>query len=425
MFDQSPGKSLKLSAKPLTLSIIFALAEAGCAGSPAQEDHNGSNAELIARDTQIENLQKRLQSLEQKVLAQSGSTGQTTPSLPPPTSTGSLASRQTTNIPTVAVGSNASSPVKTTQPPISGSPAQTAANSTPSKDPNPFDVGEDAEAQRALERTLVISGALLVPYGQFEIQPGFTYQHYSTSVSTLVNTSQGTVAGNINTSINDMIGSAYARLGLPWESQIEVYVPYQSIDQQYTGTISNSVYNSNSVSGSGIGDVRVNLAKTLLTEKDWYPDIIARFGWQSSTGHVINSVPLGTGYNDLYGSLTFTKRQDPLVFYGTAGYQSAIATNTNRPGDILSFTLGTVLAASPETSLRAFLNQNFVSNYQFNGQTISGSNMNISTLNLGASSILGRGLFLDFTAGVGLTNQSPDYTVGTSLAYRLDLPFMP
>jgi hypothetical protein len=402
MSDQLLGFTRKFSLTPVTFSILLALLESGCTSNPAADDATHTNVQLQQRDSQIENLQKRLQSLEQRVAAQSGPASQ----IPaPPQKLGAVrppsvvASAPSVPI-TQKAGTTVSSAPASTQPVSSGG----------AKDTNPFDVGEDAEAQRALERTLVISGALLVPYGQFEIQPGFTYQHYSTSVSTLV---------------NDMIGSAYARLGLPWESQLEVYVPYQSIQQQNTGTISNSIYASNSVSGNGIGDVRVNLAKTLLTEKDWYPDVIARFGWQSNTGQVINSVPLGTGYNDLYGSLTFTKRQDPLVFYGTAGYQSAIATSTNRPGNILSFTLGTVLAASPETSLRAFLNQNFVSNYELNGQTISGSNMNISTLNLGASSILGRGLFLDFTAGVGLTNQSPDYTVGTSLAYRLDLPFMP
>jgi hypothetical protein len=220
-----------------------------------------------------------------------------------------------------------------------------------------------------------------------------------------------------------MLGSAYLRMGLPWESQIETYIPYQSIQQQTTGNISGSIYASNAKSSSGLSDVRVSLAKTLLNEKDWWPDVIARIAWQSNTGQLINSIPLGTGYNDIIGSVTLTKRQDPLVFYGTFSYQSAIATTSSRPGQILGFTLGTILAASPETSLRAFLNQNFVSNTQYGGQWVNGSNMNISTLNLGASTVLGRGLFLDFTAGVGLTPQSPDYTVGTSLAYRFDMPF--
>ena len=373
-------------------------------------------AKLNQRDAQIDNLQKRVQELEQHSTAvaqiKPTPTAQPTPHVTAVASAAPAGSTSASSAPAVA---SQNTPVKSPA-------AQVAKNSA---DPNPFDVGEDAEAQRALERTLVISGALLVPYGQFEVQPGFTYQHYSSQSNALVSTSQGITAGTVNSSTNDMIGSLYARMGLPWESQLEVFTPYQSIEQQSTGNIQSGIYASNSSKASGIGDVRVGLAKTLLTEKDWWPDVIARVSWQSNTGQVVNSIPLGTGYDSMIGSMTLTKRQDPLVFFGTASYQSAIATTTSRPGDNLSFTLGTILAASPETSLRAFLNQNFVSNYQVNGQSVSGSNMNISTLNLGASTILGRGLFLDFTAGVGLTSESPDYTVGTSLAYRFDLPFMP
>lgn len=46
----------------------------------------------------------------------------------------------------------------------------------------------------------------------------------------------------------------------------------------------------------------------------------------------------------------------------------------------------------------------------------------IGTLNFGASSIIGRGKFLDLTAGMGLTDEAPDYLVGISVALRFDIP---
>jgi hypothetical protein len=48
----------------------------------------------------------------------------------------------------------------------------------------------------------------------------------------------------------------------------------------------------------------------------------------------------------------------------------------------------------------------------------------IGTLSLGASSIIGRGKFLDITAGVGLTDAAPDYSIGASLSIRFDVPVL-
>lgn len=287
-----------------------------------------------------------------------------------------------------------------------------------------FEVDEDA-AQRALERTLVITGALLVPYGQFEVQPGFTYQRYSAQASTLINPGNQFQVAGLSSHSDLLSGSSFFRLGLPWESQLEAYVPYQSVDRSLTLSGQQGVANYSETRASGFGDFKLGLAKTLLREKSWWPDVIARLTWDSDMGNLPNVIPVSSGFNELQGSLTLTKRQDPLVFFGTASYQYPFEENRQRPGNVLAFTVGTVLAASPETSLRFILNQNFVSAFERNGLRLAGTDFNSSTLNLGASTVLGKGFFMDLTAGVGLTRESPDYTVGTSFAYRLDLPWVP
>ena len=286
------------------------------------------------------------------------------------------------------------------------------------------DEDEDS-AQRALERTLVISGALLVPYGQFEIQPGFSYLRYSAQGSTLSQQGSSISLNSLNSHTDMMLGSAFLRLGLPLDAQLEGYVPYESISRNVVSRNGSQVDAFASSTVSGLSDVRVGLAKTLLTERNWWPDVIARVTWNSNTGQYPYRSPIGLGYNEMAGSLTVSKRQDPLVFYGTVSYQAPLASSNKAPGDTLGVTIGTILGASPETSIRFFINQNFISNSRFNGQIASGTSGNISTLNIGASTVLGKGFFMDFTSGVGLTRESPDYLVGASFAYRFDLPFLP
>jgi hypothetical protein len=92
------------------------------------------------------------------------------------------------------------------------------------------------------------------------------------------------------------------------------------------------------------------------------------------------------------------------------------------PGDEVGFSLGTVLAASPETSLSFFFNQTFADDTKFDGDTINGSDQVIGTLSLGAATILGRNVLLSITGEVGLTDDAPDYAIGASLPIRFDLP---
>jgi hypothetical protein len=117
-----------------------------------------------------------------------------------------------------------------------------------------------------------------------------------------------------------------------------------------------------------------------------------------------------------------SKRQDPLVFVGRLSYETTFENDGFDPGDEFGLGLGTVLAASPDTSLRFFLHQRYVNEYEVDGESVDGSDAVMATLSLGASSILGRGVLLDVEAGVGLTDDSPDYAVTVSLPVRFDLP---
>ena len=80
------------------------------------------------------------------------------------------------------------------------------------------------------------------------------------------------------------------------------------------------------------------------------------------------------------------------------------------------------LASSPETSLRAVLQNNFVQDVTINDITIRGSDTVQSIMTFGASSILGRGILVDLQVGIGLTNSAPKYSVILSGTYRFGVP---
>jgi len=285
--------------------------------------------------------------------------------------------------------------------------------------PGQFEVDEDL-IDRALERTLVQEGVLLIPFGQAEIEPAFQYTRRENKFPVV----SGGFVGEQNIRRNEFEAAATVRVGLPFDSQIEVGVPYNIVDQSVSTTIGGANQSSNSETGHGLGDVSVGLAKTLLQEgAGWWPDVIARVTYDSDSGNTQdNGVFLGGGFNEVSGSLSMVKRQDPLAFVGNVSYTKTFENDDIEPGDELGFSIGTVLAASPETSLSFFFNQTFADDFKVDGDKIGGSDQVSSTLSIGAATSLGRNVLLSIRGDIGLTDEAPDYAIGVSLPIRFDLP---
>jgi hypothetical protein len=290
-----------------------------------------------------------------------------------------------------------------------GATQQAAATTPPA--PGQFEVSEET-AERALERTLVATGNLLVPSGFAEAEPFFGYARREIPVP---------VQFNLNR--NEFNWGLDMRFGLPFESQFEIVAPYNLVQQQVTDIALAPPQQASNRWGNSFGDVTVGLAKTLVHESGWVPDVLGRVTYEIPTGpDNSNQVPLPSRRNNLALSLTGTKRQDPLVFVATAGYTKAFQTGLLNPGDQINFQTGAFLGTSPETTLRGVLQENFLQNIKVNDVTLRGSDTVQSILNFGASSILGRGWLLDLQVGVGLTNTAPKYSVLLSSTYRFAVP---
>jgi Putative MetA-pathway of phenol degradation len=370
--------------------------------------------EIRQRDAVIQSLVRRVEHLERQM-----ATGTPDAADKPATGARRVAKSRAVRPPSeqsevAALDPDESSPAPKTpgkaRPASAAGTTQQAARTNPAA-PGQFEVSED-DAERALERTLVATGNLLVPKGFAEVEPLFGYTRRE---------SPNLVISELNR--NEFTWALDLRLGLPWESQFEIGVPYNLVQQQLTDITVAPVQQMSNRWGNSFGDLTVGVAKTFVHESGWIPDLLGRITYEIPTGPLSsNQVPLPSGQSKLSPSLTALKRQDPLVFVATGGYTKAFQSSQINPGDQINFQTGAFLATSPETTLRGVLQQNFLQNTTVKDVTFKGSDSVQSILTFGASSILGRGILVDLQVGFGLTSAAPKYSVILSSTYRFGVP---
>jgi hypothetical protein len=377
-----------------------ALAQTAEPSSTAEPAVKQLQEEIRKRDALIESLARRVEKLEQQVGKRAAATPATRTTVTRAVATPSAEGTQPVQPVTLLE--------QTTQAPTPLGPPPAEAPPPPAPPaPGQFEVNPEA-AERALERTLVATGNLLVPTGFAEIEPLFSYARREVSSQVLFNVNR-----------NELFPALDARFGLPWESQIEAALPWNFNEQQVTEAVTSPAQLQSKRWGNAVGDLTISAAKTFVHESGWVPTVLGRVNWEAPTGPLrSNGVPMTSGFNRLNFSVTALKRQDPLVFVATGGYAKAFEANHINPGNQFNFTTGAFLATSPETTLRTVLSQNFVQDISVNGVTIPGSNTVQPILTFGASSILGRGILVDLQVGLGLTNTAPKYQVILSSTYR-------
>jgi hypothetical protein len=399
---------------------VYAETAAQSAASPAPEPDTiqALREALEQRDAVINDLVVRMEQLERKLALSSGEldtieaggagAAGAVGSAPPAPATAQPPSPSQETVPEPAAASEGAG----------GEPADNAQGA-----PGEFDVAEE-DIDRALERTLVQTGALLLPFGQAEVEPYFSYTRREDSNPAFFVESGFPALGDQQVSRNEFVTGQNLRVGLPFDSQVEFDLPYRYVDQSVTTPVGFNQRRFQDGSGQGLGDLRVGLAKTLVRENGgWWPDLVARVTWDTDTGETSdNEVGLDGSFHEVRGSLSAIKRQDPLAFVGGVSYEKSFENDDLEPGDELGFSIGTVLAASPGTSLRLALSQSFSDNVRVDGEGINGSDQVMGMATFGASVVLGRGVLLDVAADIGLTDDAPDYAARASLPIRFNLP---
>ena len=284
-------------------------------------------------------------------------------------------------------------------------------------------VVEEGAAERALERSLAREGALLLPSGILEVEPSLTYARQEDTAPSFVASGGGVLAAETERNANSLTADLALRLGLPWDTQLELGLPYRWRGVESVTNVGFAPTESSSQWGDGLGDVRVGLATTLLREALWRPDLVGRVTWDSNTGETSdNDVSLGGGFHELRGSLTAIKRQDPIAFVGGLSYQHTFENDQVQPGPTVSANFGGFIALSPETSLRLVLSGAYQDETELSGRAIDGSDRTIGTFVVGGSTLLAPGTLLNLSAGIGLTDDADDFSVMLSLPVRLSDP---
>jgi hypothetical protein len=283
-----------------------------------------------------------------------------------------------------------------------------------------LEVDEQA-AQRALERTLIQGGTLLLPTWRIQFGPSISYSLNQTEFPVLVEDGDALLLGSHDVERTAVNANLALQVGLPFGSQLELGLPYQWVDEESRPRIQGAPFGQTiERNGKGIGNLRVGLAKTFVRERGSRPDLVGRITWDSGSGdRTDNGLSIG-GYESLAGSLSFIKRTDPLVFFGSASYRTFFADEDLEPGDQFGVSFGTALAVSPSSSLYASVNNQFLNESKFDTEQIAGSDISSFVLSLGASTVVSRRVLLNLTAGIGISEDAPDYSVRLSASMQTD-----
>ena len=255
-----------ISARSMTLVALLGSALPGSMAAHAQTSEptiEQLQKEVRQRDAIIQSLVRRVEKLERQV--GTGASATANPAAGPTRTVARSQAGARPPAPTVAtVGPAEAAPAAAgpkTAPASAAGATQQAANTNPPATnppaPGQFEVNPEA-AERALERTLVATGNLLVPKGFAEVEPLFSYTRRENPTQVVFDLNR-----------NELSWALDMRFGLPWESQFEIVLPYNLAQQQVTDIAVAPPQQVSNKWGNSFGDLTVGLAKTFVHESGW------------------------------------------------------------------------------------------------------------------------------------------------------------
>lgn len=283
--------------------------------------------------------------------------------------------------------------------------------------------GQMAESD-SIERTLVQKGSVLLAKGAIQVEPSLTWAHFSSNrinINGLVIEEVVTIgdvkAENVK---RDIIFSNLAlKYGL-WDNlQAELKIPFRTHYERVNDTNQGETTKNT----SGLGDIEFGLSRQIGWEEGWKPALIASIGLKSDTGKspFDHDIGLGTGYWSIRNSIIAAKSSDPVVIFGALNYIWNISENINgvdvNPGDTVSYSLGTAIALSYQTSINFSFDHSLTMKQKNGGEYQDGTFLNSANLKMGFNWARSNNSSIDFSVGFGLTNDAPDLTVDIRFPY--------
>ncbi|MEX1205007.1 MAG: transporter, partial [Dongiaceae bacterium] len=293
---------------------------------------------------------------------------------------------------------------------------------------------ERPESEKPPELLLVEAGGVLLPPGTLQIEPSVEYTHISSNRVAISGFTifEAIVIGTIRVDEirRDIVtGALSARYGLLDRVQIEARAPGVWREDDEIFGLGTAAQEEITINGFGIGDPEVSAAWQPIIGDGWVPDVIlrtrARFPFGESAfeiptttteegRRVLKRAPTGSGFYGVGPGTTFVWRVDPVVFFTGASYTFNLERSFNEsvidPGDTLEFFAGLNIAISEQVALNLSFVDQITQETSQDGEGIAGTDANDGRVTLGASVGLTDNISLLASAGIGLTEQSPDFT---------------
>ncbi|MBZ0167288.1 MAG: transporter, partial [Candidatus Omnitrophica bacterium] len=272
--------------------------------------------------------------------------------------------------------------------------------------------------QESIERTLQSKGSILLPKGTVQVEPSFTWAHFSSNRINIQGFSilPVLVIGNINvqeTRRDIFISSLALKYGLLNNLQAEISVPFRGQKNRDT----ESEITETTDSTFGLGDVSVGLSRQIAWESGIVPDLIAAVTFKTKTGDNAYEEPigLGTGHYSIRGSLIAAKSSDPAVVFGSLSYTYNFKENYPgvgdvEPGSTIGYSLGMAIALSYQTAINFSFDHSVTEKFQINDRLTEGSYLNSANVKIGANWAINERSSVDFSVAFGVTDDAPDVT---------------
>ena len=263
-------------------------------------------------------------------------------------------------------------------------------------------------------RVFLRQSAVLLKPGTFEVEWGIRYTLQETDFVTLL---PDTSLVPENLDVRTVLGTLTVRYGLSerWQPYITVPVGasmYERANEliEYTDQ------------HYGLGDIVVGTNFLVRDGKDECADIIFGLSVIAPTGLPAiglldqNVASLGSGFTTINTSLTAVQTFDPLVLFGTIGYDHQFSRNFNglsvQPGEQFNYAFGVGFAVNDNITLSAQYQSIFQLDFSVNGVQLPNSSLESSMMRYSVIRQIGKQAFVELYLLDGLTSDAPRTSVG-------------